>query len=251
MLEASPGARPLADGATRLLPIRLRGICFADRGRQLLDSIDLDITAGSRTVILGPNGAGKSLLLRIIDGLVAPSAGTITFAGAPMTRAVSARLALVFQRPMLLRRSVADNIRFVLGDLDRAEQNATIARLLRDAKLSGLEQQPARLLSGGEQQRLALARARARAPLALLLDEPTASLDPASAYGVEEIIRKAHDDDTKIVLVTHDLAMARRIADEVIFLHEGRITEIAQAEAFFRGPSSREARAYLEGRLLV
>lgn len=168
-----------------------------------------------------------------------------------MTRAVSARLALVFQRPMLLRRSVADNIRFVLGDLDRAEQNATIARLLRDAKLSGLEQQPARLLSGGEQQRLALARARARAPLALLLDEPTASLDPASAYGVEEIIRKAHDDDTKIVLVTHDLAMARRIADEVIFLHEGRITEIAQAEAFFRGPSSREARAYLEGRLLV
>lgn len=251
MLEASPAARTLDDAATRLLPIRLRGISFADGGRKLLDAIDLDIKAGSRTAILGPNGAGKSLLLRIIDGLVTPTAGSITFAGAPMTPAAGARLALVFQRPMLLRRSVGDNIRFVLGSLGRAEQNAEIARLLRDAKLSGLEQQPARLLSGGEQQRLALARARASRPLVLLLDEPTASLDPASAHGVEEIIRKTHDDDTKIVLVTHDLPLARRLADEVIFLHEGRVAEVAQAEAFFRGPTSREARAYLEGRLLA
>ncbi|MEW5963357.1 MAG: ATP-binding cassette domain-containing protein [Pseudomonadota bacterium] len=251
MLDASPAATALADGAARLLPIRLRGICFADGGRQLLDSIDLDIAAGSRTVILGPNGSGKSLLLRIIDGLVAPTAGTITFAGAPPAPALYARQALVLQRPMLLRRSVADNIRFVLGHLGRAEQDDLIARLLSDAKLSGLERQPARLLSGGEQQRLALARARATAPLVLLLDEPTASLDPASAQGVEEIVRKAHEDDTKIILVTHDLALARRIADEVVFLHAGRIAEVARADAFFRSPLSKEARAYFEGRLLV
>jgi tungstate transport system ATP-binding protein len=251
MLEASSDGRALADRTTRLLPIRLGGIGFADGGRQLLHSIDLDIEAGSRTVILGPNGAGKSLLLRIIDGLVAPTAGTITFAGAPPSPALYARLALVLQRPMLLRRSVADNIRFVLGHLGRAEQDEVIARLLNDAMLSGLERQPARLLSGGEQQRLALARARARAPLVLLLDEPTASLDPASAYGVEEIVRKAHEDGTKIILVTHDLALARRIADEVVFLHAGRVAEIAPADAFFRSPTSQAARAYLEGRLLV
>lgn len=251
MLEAGLSARMLVDGGARLLPIRLRGIGFADGGRQLLDSIDLDIAAGSRTVILGPNGSGKSLLLRIIDGLVAPTAGTITFAGAPPAPALYARQSLVLQRPMLLRRSVADNIRFVLGHLGRGDQDDLIARLLSDAKLSGLERQPARLLSGGEQQRLALARARATAPLVLLLDEPTASLDPASAQGVEEIIRKAHEDDTKIILVTHDLALARRIADEVVFLHGGRIAEIARADAFFRSPLSKEARAYLEGRLLV
>jgi len=251
MLEASLATRKLQTAHVRMLPIRLDGVTYADRGRVLLDSIDLEIPPATRTVIIGPNGAGKSLLLRIINGLVAPTSGQITFAGAPATAALRARQALVFQRPTLLRRSVADNVRFVLRGLPRAEQQARTERLLVEAKLAQIAHQPARLLSGGEQQRLAMARARALAPLLMLLDEPTASLDPDSARGIVELIQAAHDDDTKIVVVTHDLALARHIADDVIFLADGRVCEVAPAARFFRGPASAPARAYVEGRMLV
>lgn len=251
MLEATAESRQLQAAQPRLLPIRLSGIGFADRGRVLLDAVDLDIPASTRTVILGHNGAGKSLLLRIINGLVAPTSGTITFAGAPAGSAVFDRQALVFQRPTLLRRSVADNIRFVLPRLPRSEQDARLASLLAETKLAHLAHQPARLLSGGEQQRLAMARARARDPLLLLLDEPTASLDPRSARGVEALIQLAHDDGAKIILVTHDIALARHLADEVVFLDDGRVSEITPAEEFFRAPRSAAARAYLQGRILV
>lgn len=250
MLEATQAGKELQAAGGRMLPMRLEQISYADRGRVLLDAVNLEITSGIRTVIMGPNGAGKSLLFRIINGLVQPTSGAITFAGQPASDVTRSRQALLFQRPTLLRRSVADNVRFVLRHLPRAEQQSRIDRLLSEAKLAAIAHQPARLLSGGEQQRLAMARARAIEPLLLLLDEPTASLDPSSARDILDLIEAAHEDDTKIVLVTHDIALARSVADEVIFLADGRVTEVTPASRFFSQPTSAQARAYLEGRML-
>ena len=229
----------------------MQGVTFVARGGRLLDIARLVIGAGSRTVIMGANGAGKSLLLRLIHGLIAPTSGVISWNGA-CVEAVRRRQGFVAQRPVMLRRSAAANIHFALeASVTAAEKTARVAEALRIARLEHRADTPARLLSGGEQQRLALARALARRPEVLLLDEPTASLDPASILAFETMIDAAHAQGVKIVFVTHDIGQARRLADEVIFLQRGRLGEQTPAEAFFAGPHSQAARAYLEGRLFI
>ncbi len=244
-------AETRADG-DGLLPLAVEGLVFEAGGRRLIDGLDLQLQAGPLTVVLGPNGAGKSLLLRLLHGLIAPAAGRISWAGRAPDRALRLRQALVFQRPVLLRRSVAANLRYALAahGIRGAERQARAEQWLARAGLAGLARRPARLLSGGEQQRLALARALACAPEVLLLDEPTASLDPASALAIESLIRAARDVGTKVVLVTHDLAQARRLAEQVVFLDRGRVEEVAPAEAFFDRPGSERARAFVAGRLV-
>jgi tungstate transport system ATP-binding protein len=156
----------------------------------------------------------------------------------------------VFQRPILLRRSVAANIDFVLrlrGVHSRAQRHSVLERV----GLAHHAGQAARLLSGGEQQRLALARALALEPDVLLLDEPTANLDPASTAVIERIVSDAHQRGTKIIFVTHDLGQARRLADEVVFLHRGRVVEQTSAAQFFSEPASAHARDYLAGRIVL
>ena len=246
---AGPAARA-GTGAPPLLPLETRGLTLEAGGQTLVDGIDLRLAGGGITVVMGPNGAGKSLLLKLLHGLVEPTAGTVRWGGQPLGPAVRRRQAMVFQTAVLLRRSVAANVDFVLrsrGLGGRARRDALLAHvgLLERAR------QPARLLSGGEQQRLALARALAAEPEALLLDEPTASLDPASVGAIEEIVREARADGTKIVFVTHDVGQAKRLADEVVFLHRGRLTEHGPAAAFFAGPRTVEARVFLDGRLIV
>ena len=238
--------------AAGLLPLAVEGLVFEAGGRRLIDGLDLRLQAGPLTVVLGPNGAGKSLLLRLLHGLIAPATGRISWAGRAPDRALRLRQALVFQRPVLLRRSVAANLRYALAahGVQGAERRARSDQWLDRAGLAGLARRPARLLSGGEQQRLALARALACDPEVLLLDEPTASLDPASALAIETLIRAARAAGTKVVLVTHDLAQARRLAEEVVFLDRGRVEEVAPAEAFFERPASERARAFVAGRLL-
>jgi len=235
-----------------LLPLAVEGLVFEAGGRRLIDGLDLSLTAGPLTVVLGPNGAGKSLLLRLLHGLIAPAAGRISWAGRAPDRALRLRQALVFQRPVLLRRSVAANLRYALAahGIRGRERQARAEAWLARAGLAELARRPARLLSGGEQQRLALARALACDPEVLLLDEPTASLDPASALAIETLIRAARDAGTKVVLVTHDLAQARRLAEEVVFLDRGRVEEVAPADAFFERPASERARAFVAGRLV-
>jgi tungstate transport system ATP-binding protein len=246
-LSAFPAAA--ASGAPPpLLPVAVRGLTLATAGQTILDRVDLDLAPGGCTVLMGPNGAGKSLLLKLLHGLVAPSAGRIDWNGTPAARATG-RQALVFQKPVLLRRSVAANLDFVLRA--RGKDRARAAALLARVGLAGKADQPARLLSGGEQQRLALARALATDPEVLLLDEPTASLDPASALAIERIVTEARDAGTRLLLVTHDSGQARRLADEVVFLHRGRVTEHASASRFFPMPASRPARDYLDGRIVV
>ena len=233
------------------LPIEFDGVTAAAGGVTILDNVSLTLRAGPPTVLIGPNGSGKSTLLRLAMGLLAPSRGRITWGGVedvpPLKRAI------VFQRPAMLRRSAGANIRFALraAGVPRAEHARRIAELLELVSLAHVADRAARRLSGGEQQRLALARALARDPTVLFLDEPTASLDPVATKAVEDIIRAVSERNIKVVMATHDLGEARRLAGEIIMLHRGRIVERSSAPAFFDAPQTLEARAFLAGELLL
>jgi tungstate transport system ATP-binding protein len=231
------------------LPIRLERVAAAPGGVPVLSDIDLVLAAGGRTVLLGPNGAGKSTLLRVLHGLIPPSAGTITW-GAHTRRAGGQ--AMVFQRPVMLRRSASENVRYALdlAGIRGSDADTRIAEALDEVGLRALAARPARVLSGGEQQKLAFARVWALRPEIVFLDEPTASLDPAAARSVEKIIVDIHARGTTIVMTTHNLVQAKRLADDIIFLHAGRITERSSAPEFFARPRSPDAVAFLEGERL-
>jgi tungstate transport system ATP-binding protein len=234
-----------------ILPLRLAGLSYCIGAERLLDSVDLVIGSGSKTIVLGPNGAGKTLLLRIAHGLLEPSEGSVEWLG-PEAPSARLRQAMVFQRPVLLRRSVAANLAYALRlrRLGAAERRARLDEALRATGLAPLRRRAARVLSGGEQQRVALARAWALRPDVLFLDEPTASLDPSATRAIESLIERLAARGVKIVMTTHDLAQAHRLADEVVFMHRGRVIETAPAAAFFAGPNTKEARAFLKGELL-
>ena len=236
----------------RILPLEVRGLSYVVDGKKLIDHIDCALMAETRTVILGPNGAGKSLLLRLLHGLIDPTSGQILWGGKSAGKQGRNRQAMVFQSPVLLRRSAIDNILFALKAAGAS--GSDIRRFALDALelagLAALANIPARRLSGGEQQKLAIARAVASEPEILFLDEPTASLDPASTFAVEEMINAASHRGVKIVLVTHDIAQARRMADHVMFVHQGSIVEDGPANSFFGQTKSGPARDYLAGRLI-
>jgi tungstate transport system ATP-binding protein len=238
------------NGDPHILPLRLEAVSYEVRGRRLIYDVSGLFDRGTRSVILGPNGAGKSLMLRLCHGLIRPSAGRVIWSGASAGRAPRHQ-AMVFQRPVLLRRSAAANIDFALSlrRIGRPERRRRVAEALDMAGLTRLARVPARVLSGGEQQRLALARAWALKPEVLFLDEPTASLDPAATRAVENLIDTVHRSGTKIIMTTHDLGQARRVADEILFFDRGRLIERAAAQAFFDSPESPEAGAFIEGRL--
>lgn len=241
--QATPGQ------STAILPLSLNAVSYEAGGQHLINGITFTLNAGPRTVVMGPNGAGKSLLLRLCHGLIVPTAGSVQWQG----RAVhSARhQAMVFQRPVLMRRTVAANVAYALKlrSVARTERAPIIENVLSRTGLARFADRPARLLSGGEQQKLALARAWATRPEVLFLDEPTASLDPAATHAVESIIQTMHDEGTRIIMVTHDIGQARRLADEVLFLHKGQLMEHTAADTFFNAPESGEAAAFLKGEL--
>src|SRR5262249_38063863 len=187
-------------------------VSVTDRATTILDTITLTLAPGAPTILIGPNGAGKTTLLRLAIGLVRPTAGRLTWGG--RADAPATRRAIVFQRPVMLRRSARGNIRYALAaaGVPRRERAQATRDLLEQVGLAALADRPARKLSGGEQQRLALARAFAKTPEVLFLDEPTASLDPGSTKAVEEIVRAAALRGIKIVMSTHDLGQARRLA---------------------------------------
>lgn len=243
--EPAEASRPAIIGA--------RGLGYAVERRELVRGVDLDIAPGRRTVVMGANGAGKSLLLRLLHGLIAPTSGHVLWKGRPLDAAGRRAQAMVFQRPVMLRRSVLANLDFALrvhgvsGPARRERERAALAM----ARLEDLAARPARVLSGGEQQRLAVARALACGPELLFLDEPTASLDPASTQAIETLIHEAHAAGVAIVLVTHDRAQALRLGDDVLFMSGGRIVESGPVARVLKAPRSEAARAWLEGRLHV
>ncbi len=233
-----------------ILPLQLDRVSYSAGGKLLVDAVSLTLDSGPRTVILGPNGAGKSLLMRLCHGLIAPTGGGVSWRGGETAR-LRRRQAMVFQRPVMLRRSALANVTFALKlqDVPRGARAKRAMEMLEQTGLAALAAQPARRLSGGEQQRLALARAWASGPEVLFLDEPTASLDPAATRAVEDIVLQMHAAGTKIVMTTHDLGQARRLADEILFLHRGRLLEQRPAATFFARPATEEAAAFIEGRL--
>lgn len=239
----------MRDTSPPVLPLSLEGVGLALGGKPLLSDISLRIGAGRRLIVMGANGAGKSLFLRLCHGLIDPTTGHRRWASG---EARPQAQAMVFQRPVLLRRSVAENIDYPLAlrGLPRPARRETVARTLDRFGLAPMAQRAARLLSGGEQQRLALARAWAMAPQVLFLDEPCASLDPSATRIIEEMVEQFSAEGITIVMTTHDLGQARRLAQQVAFLHHGRLIEHRPAAAFFAAPATPEARAFLAGDLL-
>ena len=233
------------------LPLSLHDVSLVAGEATILDRLTLTIRAGAPTVVVGPNGAGKSSLLRLCMGLTAPSSGRVTWGGRIDSPPV--RRAMLFQRPVMLRRSALANVVYGLAQAgcprrlraDRAEA------LLQRVGLVDHATRPARSLSGGEQQKLALARALAREPELLLLDEPTANLDPAASRAVEAIIRDAADSGIKVLMASHDLGQVRRLAGEVLFMAAGRVREHKPVAAFFDNHSTPEAAAFLRGDLVI
>ncbi len=233
-----------------MLPLRLENLSFTVAGRRIIESISCDIEAGTRTVILGPNGAGKSVLMRLCHGLLKPTAGRVAWRDEGKARHARGQ-AMVFQRPVMLRRSAIANVMYALklAGMTPTECRLRAEDVLDAVGLSHMAQRPARVLSGGEQQRLALARAWALGPEVLFLDEPTANLDPNATRDIESIIGAIHASGTKIIMSTHSLGQARRLGDEVLFLSEGRLAERASVEVFFKQPQSAEAISFLRGEL--
>ena len=231
-----------------MFPLRITGLRFQPNGRAVLDGLDLEVSGEGISVVLGPNGTGKTLLLRLLAGLLPADGGTIRWGEAASP---SERLAMVFQQPMLLRMSVFTNVEFALRPqaLTSAQRHRRTNEVLERVGLAHRTGDCARLLSGGERQRLALARAWAMRPRLLLLDEPTASLDPSATEAVERIIREIRTEGAKILMTTHNLGQATRLADDIIFLANGRVQEHESAQRFFARPQSPAARAFLQGEL--
>ena len=235
------------------LPLELSDVSLRAGNKRVIKDLSCRFTnRPGCSVIIGPNGAGKSMLLKLCHGLVAPDVGRITWAGGSDPGRRGQHQAMVLQRPVLLRRSVNANIAFALKSkgLSPGERDHQVADALARAGLSRYAKTPARRLSVGEQQRLALARAWAVEPEVLFLDEPPANLDPAATHAVEEMIAAIHEAGATIIMTTHDLGQAHRLAEEILFLHRGHLIEQMTADAFFAGPQSAEAKAFLKSDLL-
>jgi len=222
-------------------------VSYAVNGRTIIERMSLMLEAGASTIIIGANGAGKSVLMRLMHGLLAPSTGRVAWSAAGARR----RQAMVFQRPVMLRRSALANVVYALevAGVPAAGRERLAREALAEVGLLAAAGRPARVLSSGEQQRLALARAWALHPEVLFLDEPTASLDPGATHEIENVIRAFDAAGTKIVMSTHSLGQARRLGDEVIYLHQGRVAERAPIERFFPHPATAEAAAFVKGEL--
>jgi tungstate transport system ATP-binding protein len=231
------------------LPIVFEQTSLQANDVDVLRGVSLALGPGAPTALIGPNGAGKTTLIRLAASLIAPTSGQVTWGGKPHTD--GRRIAVVFQRPVMLRRSAAANVAYALPRWSGLERRRRTDELLTQVGLAHLFERPARRLSGGEQQRLALARALAREPEVLFLDEPTASLDPASTKAVEDVVAAVAASGVKVVVATQNLGQARRLAGEVVFMLRGGVHELAPADAFFNAPRTTEAAAFLNGGLVV
>lgn len=223
------------------------GVAFSHEEKLLLGPCSFTLDGIGPTLVMGPNGAGKSLLLRLAHGLLSPTEGKIAWSGEGRPRQ-----AMVFQQPVLLRRSAVANLIHALAvnNIPRRVRSKLALDALERFGLSACANKPARVLSGGQQQRLALARAWVLSPQVLFLDEPTSALDPAAIKAVEAAVREFHQRGTRIVMTTHDIHQARRLAGDVLFLSGGKVREHTPAEAFFNTPVSPEAQAFVAGELV-
>ncbi len=247
---------------TNLFPLKVENLSLNFGGRNksqpLINGMSFTINQSGITAIMGPNGAGKSLTLRLLHGLLIPTSGKISWyqkgENSEQTKAMQNQQAMVFQKPVLLRRSVTENLRYTLrvkNITDKNEQQKLIDEALEKAGLEDQAKNPARRLSGGEQQKLAMVRALMTRPAILFLDEPTASLDPNATKAIEDMVLSASEAGTKIIIVTHDIGQANRITDEIIFLNKGQMTEQAPTKTLIEAPQSKAARQYFRGEIVL
>jgi tungstate transport system ATP-binding protein len=237
---------------TSILPLSVEGLVFEAGGKRLVDAVSFTVPRGGLTAILGPNGSGKSLTLRLCHGLLVPTAGRIGWSAPDGAIAGAKRHAMVFQKPVMLRRSALANVFHALAaaGMARSERQTAARAALARFGLGEITDRPARLLSGGEQQRLAIARASALKPDMLFLDEPSSQLDPGATRQIEDMLSAMKAEGVTLVMATHDMGQARRLADRVLFLNRGQLIEDRPAAEFFAGPASAEARAFIAGELL-
>ena len=233
-----------------LTPIVVSNLSLLLGKTKILDKIKCKIHNESIVAVLGPNGAGKSMFLKTINGLIGIHSREIKFNSIEINDYIRKEIAMVFQKPTLLRRSVFENMQFVLEKKNKLS-NLEIMKLLQRVSLDTFKDKPARLLSGGEQQRLSLARALLINPSLLLLDEPTANLDPYSLNLIEEIILDENKKGKTIILTTHDMGQAKRLAKEILFFNKGKLLEQTKAINFFKKPNTKEAQSYINGKILL
>ena len=250
-------ALPLSDGVVSsknrsILPLEVDELVFERNQTRIIDGVSLNIGHKGCTTIMGYNGAGKSVLIRLLHGLLIPSAGIIRWSGNLNSTNLARRQSMVFQSPVLLRRSVAANVRYALSKrgFKGKLRETKLEVILRETNLWPLRHRSATVLSGGERQRVALCRALAAEPEVVFLDEPTASLDPAATIAIERILQLAVDSGRKLIMVTQSVGQAQRMASDVIFLHQGRVAEHTPIDEFLTAPRSAAARAFIDGELL-
>ena len=233
------------------LPLKIQHLSVSRQGKLLLDSVNATIESTGITIILGPNGAGKSLLLRIAHGLERPDAGSLRW-DQHLPKPEESWRTFVFQKPVFLQRSVLANLEYVLSlhKVVKIRQNLLIQQALQHTGLVKLSAQSARILSGGEQQRLNIARAWVLEPKVMLLDEPTAELDPSGVATIERLIKIIAQQNTKIIMTTHSLDQAKRLAHDILFLHQGRLIEHTPAKVYFAQPQTSLSEDFLAGKLL-
>jgi tungstate transport system ATP-binding protein len=235
---------------------RLEAVTKSHAGRDVLRVERLEMRMGEVTCLIGPTGAGKSTLLRILAGVEAPTAGSLEYLGRCLTGQelpldLRRRITLVFQRPLLLAGTVRDNVEFGLRLRGLERRHRQAEAMLERLGLNGLASRAARTLSGGETQLVALARALVVEPEVLLLDEPTANLDPARVALVESVVAEVHRErGTTVIMATHNLFQAHRVAGRVVLLLDGRLIEDAPTERFFSAPSDPRAGAFVRGEMI-
>ena len=233
-----------------LTPIQFVDLSVVLGQKLILDKINCKIKSNSITAVLGPNGAGKSIFLQTINGLVFIQSGRLTFNSMQNNQKIREQQAMVFQTPVLLRRTVMANMQFV-SNLRNKKSNQLLKNLLDKVGLEGYEEKPARLLSGGEKQRLSMARALIVNPSLLLLDEPTANLDPYSLNLIEDLVLEENSIGKTVIFTTHDMSQAKRLATDVIFLNKGKVLEQTVSKTFFKKPKTFEAQKYINGEILI
>ena len=237
-------------GPHDLTPIQFKDLSVILGQKIILDKINCKIKSNSITAVLGPNGAGKSIFLQTINGLFSFQSGRLTFNLMEINQEIRKQQAMVFQNPVLLRRTVIANLQFI-SNLRNKESNRLLKKILSKVGLEGYEKKPARLLSGGEKQRLSMARALIINPNLLLLDEPTANLDPYSLNLIEDLVLEENSIGKTIIFTTHDMSQAKRLATDVIFLNKGKVLEQTISKTFFKSPKTLEAQKYINGEILI
>ena len=217
--------------------------------RNLIDIPNLQFDSKSISVIIGPNGAGKSLLLNLIQGLILPSAGTIKVKSSIKDNNRK-KVSIMMQKPSFLRRTTEQNIRFVL-ELNKDKRKVSYLDILKRFDLFAQKKILANKLSGGEKQRLALALAIITNSKILLLDEPTANADPRTTIKIEKIIKEEAIAGKKILLVTHNIPQAKRLGQDIAFIHRGKVLEHCDKAVFVNHPKVKEINQFLEGEVVI